>query len=62
MELPRKVMTIRKNESYFVNNLSGNDLCEGHTNFNPLILYPFTKYTLKDSVELVLRIVFFFFN
>lgn len=58
MRLPRKLMTIRKSESHFVINLSGNDLHEGHVYVNPLILYPFIRFTLKDSIELLLRIVF----
>lgn len=30
-------------------NFSGNDLYEGHIYFNPLILYPFIRNTLKES-------------
>ena len=58
MKLPRKLKTIRKSKSRFVISLSGNDLWEGHMYFNPLILYPFIRYALKDSIELLLRIVF----
>lgn len=58
MKLPRKLKTIRKSKSHFVISLSGNDLWEGHMYFNPLILYPFIRYALKDSIELLLRRAF----
>lgn len=51
-------MTTRKTKFHFIINFSGNDLWGDYMYLKPLILYPFIRYALKDTIELLLRIVF----